>query len=107
MKAFWGSKFKHCSNILAAMLKNGCHDPWGAKYEVAKYPNLFIMYISTSVQNLVLLSQNAQWVSYAAHYKHPLSYCKLNSSNLIGSLAVIMRPYYLPVAGNIGHVILL
>jgi hypothetical protein len=36
-----------------------------------------------------------------------LSYCKLNSSNLIGSLAVLMRLYYLSVAGNIGHVILL
>jgi hypothetical protein len=36
-----------------------------------------------------------------------LSNCKLNSSNLIGSLAVIMKLYYLPVAGNIGHVILL
>jgi hypothetical protein len=36
-----------------------------------------------------------------------LSYCKLNSSNLIGSLAVIMRLYYLPVAGNISHMTLL
>jgi hypothetical protein len=31
-----------------------------AKYVVAKYPNLFITYLSTSVLNLVFLSQNAQ-----------------------------------------------
>jgi hypothetical protein len=38
-----------------------------------------------------------------------LSHCKLDSSNLIGSLAIIMRLYYLPVADDIliGHVILL
>jgi hypothetical protein len=36
-----------------------------------------------------------------------LSHCKLDSSNLIGSLAVIMKLYYLPVACNLGNVILL
>jgi hypothetical protein len=40
--------------------------PLEAKYVVAKYPNLFIMYFSTCVPNLVLLSQNAQQVTYAA-----------------------------------------
>jgi hypothetical protein len=34
--------------------------PLEAKYVVAKYPNLIIIYFSTSVPNLVLLSQNAQ-----------------------------------------------
>jgi len=40
--------------------------PSRAKSVVAKYPDLFIICLSTSVQNLVLLSQNAQRVSYAA-----------------------------------------
>jgi hypothetical protein len=44
---------------------------------------------------------------FMVRHQRFLSYCKLNSSNLIGSLAVIMRLYYLPVAGIIGHVILL
>jgi hypothetical protein len=30
------------------------------KYVVARHPNLFIMYLSISVPDLVLLSQNAQ-----------------------------------------------
>jgi hypothetical protein len=33
--------------------------PMEAKYVVAKYPNLIIMYLSTRVPNLVILSQNA------------------------------------------------
>ena len=49
--------------------------PSRAKSVVAKYPDLFIICLSTSVQNLVLLSQNAQRVSYAA----PLGVLRIKS----------------------------
>jgi hypothetical protein len=68
MKAFRGSilNIDQYRIIPVAILKHGYHGPWRPNMW---WPDLFVMYLSTSVPILVRLSQNPQQVSYAAPLK--------------------------------------